>query len=94
MSSVAARSVGLIVRVAALGLFGDVGMVPVVSDIPPGCASVYSVMSSAEVSATAVLDSAMWFVVGGSAIVHGETASEIGERAVVGVDSSLILTCK
>jgi hypothetical protein len=51
-------------------------------------------MLSAEVAATAVLEFAMWFVVGGSAIVCGETASILGEGAVVDVDSSSRLTCR
>jgi hypothetical protein len=51
-------------------------------------------MLSAEVAATAVLEFAMWFVVGGSAIVCGETASVLGRGAVVDVDSSSRLTCR
>lgn len=90
----AADSIGYILLVAALDLVVEVGMVPVVSRIPPGCASVYSVMSSVENAATAVWDSAVWIVADGSAIVRGETASVLEERAVVGVHSSSILTCR
>ena len=58
------------------------------------CAFVDSAMLSAEVAGTAVLELAMWFVVGGSAIVRGETLFLLGERTIVGVASSSILTCR
>ena len=50
----AVDSIGYILLVAALDLVVEVGMVPVVSRIPPGCASVYSAMSSAENAAIAL----------------------------------------
>ena len=86
--------VGLIVLVAELELVVGVGMVPTLSRISPGCAAVYSVMSSEENAATALRDSAVWFVADGSAIVCGEIAFVLERRAVVGVDSSSILTCR
>ena len=88
-----ARSVGLVVLVAALGLVGEVGMTLVVPSMQPECASLYSVRCSAEAAATAELDFATCFVVGEFAIVRGETASVLGERATVGVDASFVLTC-
>ena len=90
----ASCSVVLIVLVGVFDLANGVGSMPAVSSVAPDCAFVDSVMLSAEVAATAVLEFAMWFVVGGSAIVCGETASVLGEGAVVDVDSSSRLTCR
>lgn len=85
----------LIVLVRVFDWPKGVGSIPAVSSVAPDCAFVGSAMLSPEVAATAVLELAMWFVVGGPAIiVRGKTASGLGECAVMGVDSSSRLTCR
>ena len=84
-----ARSLGLTMLAAALGSVDEVGVVSVVSGVPPACAYVHSDMSTVKVAVTAEMELRMWCVAGGSAIVRSEAASMSRERAVVDVDSSL-----